>query len=325
MIIGVGLAIALLLWLLVTRTRAGMWVRAGASDREMATAMGVDTRTLFTLVFAIGAALCAVAGALLGPLLAVQVGMGENILILAFVVIVIGGIGSIRGALVGSLLVGTGRHRRPRLPAVLFRAMFPVGDRGRGGPGRRLGADLRADGGGALFPAAGPVPGARLMRDTLHIPLRPWPTLTAVAVLALLPLVALAIDQPFYVGVRNARADLRPIATSLNLVIGYGGMVSFGHAAFVGVGAYTVAVLMPAGVVSAWLLWPASLLAGALLRARDRRGLPAHARRLLHHDHARLRADAYLSRAVAARAGQRRGPHAERPAVPRLSRSRPRR
>ena len=68
--------------------------------------MGVDIKRLFTIVFGIGAALCAVAGALLGPLLAVQVGMGENILILAFVVIVIGGIGSIRGALVGSMLVG---------------------------------------------------------------------------------------------------------------------------------------------------------------------------------------------------------------------------
>jgi Branched-chain amino acid ABC-type transport system, permease components len=123
-VIGVGLAMALFL-LLVTRTRAGMWVRAGASDREMAEVMGVDTRTLFTLVFAIGAALCAVAGALLGPLLAVQVGMGEDILILAFVVISIGGIGSIRGALIGSLLVGlVDTAGRAFLP-FLFRKMFP--------------------------------------------------------------------------------------------------------------------------------------------------------------------------------------------------------
>jgi len=105
-IIAVGAAVALLLWLLVTKTRVGMWVRAGASNREMALAMGIDIRTLFTFVFGVGAALCAVAGAMLGPLLAVQVGMGENILILAFVVIVIGGIGSIRGALVGALMVG---------------------------------------------------------------------------------------------------------------------------------------------------------------------------------------------------------------------------
>lgn len=106
MIIAVGLLVALFLYLLVTKTRAGMWVRAGAANREMAEVMGVDVKALFTGIFALGAGLCALAGALLGPLLAVQVGMGENILILAFVVIVVGGIGSIRGALVGSLLVG---------------------------------------------------------------------------------------------------------------------------------------------------------------------------------------------------------------------------
>jgi branched-chain amino acid transport system permease protein len=106
LIIIVGAALAVLLYLLVARTRLGALVRAGASNREMAMAMGVNIRHLFTAVFGIGAALCAVAGALLGPLFAVQVGMGESILILAFVVIVIGGIGSMRGALFGSLLVG---------------------------------------------------------------------------------------------------------------------------------------------------------------------------------------------------------------------------
>ena len=93
LIIGVGLAVAVALYLLVTRTRWGMWVRAGASNRAMTSAMGVPADRLFTAVFGIGAALCALAGSLLGPLLAVQVGMGESILILAFVVIVIGRIG----------------------------------------------------------------------------------------------------------------------------------------------------------------------------------------------------------------------------------------
>ncbi|MBA3477561.1 MAG: branched-chain amino acid ABC transporter permease [Lautropia sp.] len=106
LIIAVGMVLALLLYLLVARTRLGALVRAGASNREMAMAMGVNIKHLFTAIFGVGAALCAVAGALLGPLFAVQVGMGESILILAFVVIVIGGIGSIRGALFGSLLVG---------------------------------------------------------------------------------------------------------------------------------------------------------------------------------------------------------------------------
>ncbi|MFM8547184.1 MAG: branched-chain amino acid ABC transporter permease [Betaproteobacteria bacterium] len=125
MIIAVGLVIAVLLWFLVTRTRVGALVRAGASHREMAMAMGVNIRALFTAVFGVGAALCAVAGALLGPLLAIQVGMGDSILILAFVVIVIGGIGSIRGAFVGSVLVGVvdtfGRTMLPHL----FRELLP--------------------------------------------------------------------------------------------------------------------------------------------------------------------------------------------------------
>jgi branched-chain amino acid transport system permease protein len=120
LIIGVGLAVAVLLWAVVTLSRVGMWVRAGASNRPMAMAMGVNTARLFTVVFGVGAALCALAGALLGPLLAVQVGMGESILILAFVVIVIGGIGSIRGALVGALLVGlVDTASRTLLPATL--------------------------------------------------------------------------------------------------------------------------------------------------------------------------------------------------------------
>ena len=106
LIIGVGLACALGLYLLVAHTRAGQWVRAGASRREMAAVMGVPVARLFSAVFAVGAGLAALAGALLGPVLAVEVGMGENILILALVVIVIGGIGSVRGAFVGALLVG---------------------------------------------------------------------------------------------------------------------------------------------------------------------------------------------------------------------------
>jgi branched-chain amino acid transport system permease protein len=125
LIIAVGLAVAGLLYWMVARTRIGMLVRAGASNREMALAMGANIPRLFTIVFGVGAGLCAVAGGLLGPILAVQVGMGENILILAFVVIVIGGIGSVRGALVGSLIVGVvDTIGRAFLP-ILFGAFLP--------------------------------------------------------------------------------------------------------------------------------------------------------------------------------------------------------
>ena len=106
LIIGVGLAVAVLLWFLVARTRLGMLIRAGASNRAMVAALGVDIRLLYTIVFGFGAALAGLAGLLAGPIFAVQPGMGEMILIQVFVVIVIGGIGSIRGALAGALIVG---------------------------------------------------------------------------------------------------------------------------------------------------------------------------------------------------------------------------
>ena len=105
-LIGVGLVVAVGLWWLNARTRLGIRIRAGENDREMIAALGVDIGRLYTLVFALGAGLAGLAGALVGAIQSVQVGMGEPVLILAFVVIVIGGIGSIRGALIGALLVG---------------------------------------------------------------------------------------------------------------------------------------------------------------------------------------------------------------------------
>jgi len=100
------LAVALLLYVLVMRTRVGMLIRAGASNREMVGALGVNIKLLYTLVFGLGAALAGFAGLMQAPILTVQIGMGENILILAFVVIIIGGLGSIRGAFVAAIIVG---------------------------------------------------------------------------------------------------------------------------------------------------------------------------------------------------------------------------
>jgi branched-chain amino acid transport system permease protein len=105
-IIVAALAVASFLYALVMRTRLGMLIRAGASNREMAGALGVNIKLLYTLVFGLGAALAGFAGVMQAPILTVQIGMGENILILAFVVIIIGGIGSIRGAFVAAVIVG---------------------------------------------------------------------------------------------------------------------------------------------------------------------------------------------------------------------------
>ena len=117
-IIVAGLAVAAGLFWFINRTLIGIRIRAGECDREMISALGINIRRLYTFVFALGAALAGLAGAMVGALQAVEVGMGEPVLILAFVVIVIGGIGSITGAFVGAIIVG--------LADTLGRFLLPV-------------------------------------------------------------------------------------------------------------------------------------------------------------------------------------------------------
>ncbi|WP_315831330.1 branched-chain amino acid ABC transporter permease [Bradyrhizobium prioriisuperbiae] len=123
-IIAAGLAVGLLLYWTVNHTRLGMLVRAGASNAPMVSALGVNIRLLFTIVFGVGAMLAGFAGAMVAPILSVEPGMGDNVLILAFVVIVIGGIGSIRGAFIAALLIGLtdtlGRFFAPTLLRAVF-------------------------------------------------------------------------------------------------------------------------------------------------------------------------------------------------------------
>jgi branched-chain amino acid transport system permease protein len=123
-IIVTALAVALFLYVLVMRTRVGMLIRAGATNREMTGALGINVNLLYTLVFGLGAALAALAGLMQAPIQTVQIGMGENILILAFVVIIIGGIGSIRGAFIAAIMVGLidtiGRAFLPDLLRLVF-------------------------------------------------------------------------------------------------------------------------------------------------------------------------------------------------------------
>ncbi|MDD0810154.1 branched-chain amino acid ABC transporter permease [Curvibacter sp. RS43] len=127
LILGAGVLVALGLYLLVNHTRVGMLVRAGASNRRMAEFMGVRVGQVFSMVFLLGAALAALAGALMGPLTAVQIGMGEEILIPSLVVLVIGGIGSVRGAFVAALVVGmVDTLGRAFLPLLLRSFMSPA-------------------------------------------------------------------------------------------------------------------------------------------------------------------------------------------------------
>lgn len=132
-IIIAGLLVGLGLYLAINRTRIGMWIRAGASDREMIAALGVNIGLVNTLVFAIGAALAGLAGVMAGPILSIQPGMGEPILVLVLVVIVTGGIGSIRGAFYGALVVGiVDTVGRAFLPTIMRSLLDPEIARGAG-------------------------------------------------------------------------------------------------------------------------------------------------------------------------------------------------
>ena len=123
-IIGVGVAVALGLYVLIQKTRVGMLIRAGATNANMVAALGVNIKWLNTLVFALGAALAGLAGVMAGPIVSVQPGMGEPVLILTLVVIIIGGLGSIRGAFLAALIVGVvdtlGRAFMPTIMRTLF-------------------------------------------------------------------------------------------------------------------------------------------------------------------------------------------------------------
>jgi branched-chain amino acid transport system permease protein len=128
LIIAIGLMVAGGLYLLINRTRVGALVRAGATNRDMVRALGVDIRLLYTIVFGLGALLAGLAGYMSGPIAAVQVGMGEQILLATFVVVVVGGVGSIKGAFVAGLFLGiVDTMLRAFLPT-LFRQIMPASE-----------------------------------------------------------------------------------------------------------------------------------------------------------------------------------------------------
>ena len=129
-----GLCVAVLLYVVVTRTRVGMLIRAGATTPEMVSALGVDIRKLFMIVFGVGAMLAGLAGVIAAPIFAIEPGMGDNILIIAFVVIIIGGIGSIRGAFLAALLVGSFDTLGRTLLIEGLDAIFPSSVSSQAGP-----------------------------------------------------------------------------------------------------------------------------------------------------------------------------------------------
>lgn len=280
-IIVTGLAIALALYLLIAKTRLGMLIRAGASNRVMTAVLGVNIAVIYAAVFALGAALAGIAGFISAPILTVYPGMGDNVLILALVVLVIGGMGSIKGAFAAALLVGVidtiGRAYLKDLmglvlspvaantvaPAIASMLIYilmavilffkPEGLIPATGKRRAEAAPVAAD-----LPE---VSAGKLVR---------W-RVPALAVLCVgflgLPLMAHAADAPFWLDLGVRIMIFAIAALSLDLILGHAGLVSFGHALYLGVGAYAVGILSHHGVQSGFIQWPLAMAVSALMAA----------------------------------------------------------
>jgi branched-chain amino acid transport system permease protein len=250
-IIAFGPLVALGLWLLFHRTRWGILIRAATQDREMVAALGVDQSRLFTSVFVLGSFLAGLGGALQVPRLALTTVMDTSIIVEAFVVVVVGGMGSVWGALLASLLIGVlnayGVLLLPKSAIVLIFVVMAVVLIVR--PWGLLGRpeiQLRPPGGGA-------VPGVAPRR------VHPAWLLGALVVLALLPLAL----PTFWVSIVVEIFAFALFAASLYLLMAVGGMVSFGHAAYFGLGAYGAALLLEL----AGLPMPVAFVAAPLVAA----------------------------------------------------------
>jgi len=248
--------VAALLWYLLYKTRTGKVIRATSSDREMADALGINMKALFTLVFAFGAVLAGFGGALAAPARTVFPGVGTEVIIECFVVVVIGGLGNLWGALVGSLLIGAletmGIILFPEfemgliyLLMVAVLVMRPWGLFGRPLKIKALSEKNLQMESQEISP--------------VHFSSRPYLWILPLAALLLFPFVAGRFYQ--YLMTQIFIASL--MAVAFNLLLGMTGLLSFGQAAFFGVGAYTVGLLLTktgAGTLSSLGL---SLLASA--------------------------------------------------------------
>src|SRR5213076_2880692 len=228
-LLGASSVLLLLIWLFFTRTRAGVLVRAAVQDAEMLDGLGVDVPRLFTLTFAGSAALAALAGLLLAPVFTVYPQMGVEMILLAFIVVILGGMGSMGGSVVAALVIGTAQSlfslwmNPQRVAIAIFAIMIVVL---------------------IVRPAASSAGRASLSRVVT------WRVLVAFVALAALP--ALPGIPTYYLLLAFDALLFGASAMSLDLLMGYTGLVSFGHAAFYGLGAYATAVLLERGVLSLW-------------------------------------------------------------------------
>jgi branched-chain amino acid transport system permease protein len=233
-IIASGLFVAFSLWLFLQKTRYGTLIRASASNRKMAGALGINVPRLFTCVFALGSWLGGLGGVLASPLSSLSLDMSVRIIVEAFAVVVIGGLGSWPGAVFGSILIGQleafGILFIPRFHmAFIFMLMAVV---------------LIVRPRGLLGMEREPAGGSSESRRTVTV-LQPRPTSPVIGVIAALALSGLPfLLPPFYLLLATEALILALFASSFNLLFGYTGLLSFGHAAYFGIGAYAAGLLL---------------------------------------------------------------------------------
>ena len=237
----VGAVLAIGTWLVLNRTTYGMIVRAGSQDREMVRNLGIDIDRYYTLVFGFGAALAAVGGIVLGGYQNVNPGMGNGVIIPAFIIVVLGGLGSFRGAVFGGLLVGIVQTMtRTYIPILegltIFLLMIGVLLlKPQGLFGNPEWQTTDPEEGELLIGAHGGV-FTRETRERLGV--------VVVGLLAVAPIVLLATGNDYYVTLLNEILIWAIFALSLDFVMGYAGLVSLGHTMFYGIGAYVAALVL---------------------------------------------------------------------------------
>jgi branched-chain amino acid transport system permease protein len=271
-IMGFGILMAVGLWFLQDKTRVGAMIRASMDNSEIASALGIDNKFLFTAVFALGSCIAGLCSMIGGTLTGINMSSGWDILLTSIIVVVVGGTGSIQGALLGGLLIGLvntfGVVYLPEFASfikyivlIVVLLIKPTGLLGRKVNINSTVEDTRGGSGAPRYgnPLLGrdsDTPGAVLYRLA--------PCILALAVLIVLPLVS----GSYTVRVISKVLIFALFAMSLDIVMGYTGMQSFGHAAFFGFGGYMSGVLaVKLGITSFWAILPVTLLSCAVLSA----------------------------------------------------------
>jgi branched-chain amino acid transport system permease protein len=283
-IIGFGLVMAVLLWLFQDKTKVGAWVRAGMDNREITGTLGINLKVLFTGIFALGSLIAGLCGLLGTPVTGMNLGIGWAALLFSLIVVVIGGTGSIQGALLGGIIIGLlnafgGAYFPQFADYVIYVALIvillirPSGLLGRKMEGPRTSAEnlekasaykkKQADEGQASRERAG----ASAVKETPS-----WQKHLNRLVPYLLVLVVLVLLPPFlshyFQSMMTKVLIFAIFAMSLDLVMGYTGLISFGWAAFFGAAGYALGILIVHGHISLfWVVLPASLAITAVLAA----------------------------------------------------------